>query len=69
MRMLVWLCACVRVALAVLAALVAHSAIATAETAPVDFAREYIREIVVNEHMTPNCWPNSRPPANMAASW
>ena len=51
MRVLVWLCACVRLAPAVLAALVAHSAIATAETAPLDFAREYVREIVVNERM------------------
>jgi hypothetical protein len=34
-----------------LGALIAHSASATAETAPLDFAREYIREIVTNERL------------------
>jgi len=31
-------------------ALAAYPAIAAAETAPLDFAREYIREIITNEH-------------------
>ena len=46
-----WRQACARLVLIIFGTLIAHSAFATVATAPLDFAREYIREIITNEHM------------------